>query len=209
MGDSNSQTFASGLFLTRRLSKSLAFCEFASVNFEPCKSVRSGMLANFGQIIGCKTGMFKQCENKIDWHWIVLPWWGFWNFCGVRNFIFETIAIFELHRMDESLVNFEHYTQKSTFWVLLHVAEPIILLAFVFGKDIIQVLFNLSFYVITHILESSKIWFKHWEKVIWTSKKQTRLLMIEIIYCRNMRYKRSSKAVFFLCFWNDFFNRTF
>ena len=24
------------IFLTRRLSKSLAFCEFASVNFEPC-----------------------------------------------------------------------------------------------------------------------------------------------------------------------------
>lgn len=59
--------------------------------------------------------------------------------------------------MDESLVNFEHYTQKSTFWVLLCVAELIILLAFVFGKDIIQILFSLSFYVITHILESSKI----------------------------------------------------
>ena len=25
------------IFLTRRLSKSLAFCEFASGNFEPCK----------------------------------------------------------------------------------------------------------------------------------------------------------------------------
>ena len=24
------------IFLTRRLSKSLVFCEFASVNFEPC-----------------------------------------------------------------------------------------------------------------------------------------------------------------------------
>ena len=59
--------------------------------------------------------------------------------------------------MVESLVNFEHYTQKSTFWVLFGVAEPIILLAFVCGKDIIQILFNLSFYVITHILESSKI----------------------------------------------------
>ena len=52
------------IFLTRRLSKSLAFCEFASVNFEPCKSFRSGMLANFGQIIGCKTGMFKQCRKQ-------------------------------------------------------------------------------------------------------------------------------------------------
>ena len=58
--------------------------------------------------------------------------------------------------MDESLVNFKHYTQKSTFLVLLAVAETI-LLAFVCGKDIIQILFNLSFYVITHILESSKI----------------------------------------------------
>ena len=27
------------IFLTRRLSKSLAFCEFASVNFEPCERV--------------------------------------------------------------------------------------------------------------------------------------------------------------------------
>ena len=178
MGDSNSQTFASGYFSHSQIIKITRILEVPSVNFEPCKSVRSGMLANFGQIIGCKTGMFKQCENKIDWHWKVLPWWGFWNFCGVRNFIFETIAIFELHRMDESLVNFEHYTQKSTFWVLFGVAEPIILLAFVCGKDIIQILFNLSFYVITHILESSKIWCKHWEKVIWTSKKQTRLLMI-------------------------------
>ena len=61
--------------------------------------------------------------------------------------------------MDESLVNFEHYTQKSTFWVLFGVAEPIILLAFACGKDItgIQILFNVSFYVITHILESCKI----------------------------------------------------
>ena len=33
--------------------------------------------------------------------------------------------------MDDSLVNFEHYTQKSTFWVLLGVADTIILLAFV------------------------------------------------------------------------------
>jgi len=59
--------------------------------------------------------------------------------------------------MDDSLVNFECYTQKSTVWVLLGVAEPIILLAFVCGEDIIQILFNLSFYVIPHILESSKI----------------------------------------------------
>ena len=28
------------IFLTRRLSKSLAFCEFASVNFEPCINPR-------------------------------------------------------------------------------------------------------------------------------------------------------------------------
>ena len=36
MDDSNSQTFALvDIFLTRSLSKSLAFCEFASVNFEP------------------------------------------------------------------------------------------------------------------------------------------------------------------------------
>ena len=59
--------------------------------------------------------------------------------------------------MDDSLVNFEHYTQKSTFWVLLGVADTIILLAFVCGEDIIQILFNLSFYVTTHILESFKI----------------------------------------------------
>ena len=74
-----------------------------------------------------------------------------------RDFIFETTAVFELHRMDESLVNFEHYTQKSIFWVLFGVADTIILLAFVCGEDIIQILFNLSFYVTTHILESSKI----------------------------------------------------
>ena len=30
------------VFLTRRLSKSLAFCEFASVNFEPCYRVYNG-----------------------------------------------------------------------------------------------------------------------------------------------------------------------
>ena len=56
--------------------------------------------------------------------------------------------------MDDSLVNFEHYTEKSTFWVLLGVADTIILLAFVCGEDIIQILFNLLFYVTTHILES-------------------------------------------------------
>ena len=37
MDDSNSRTFACGFFFTRRLSKSLAFYEFASVNFEPCQ----------------------------------------------------------------------------------------------------------------------------------------------------------------------------
>ena len=56
--------------------------------------------------------------------------------------------------MDDSLVNFERYTEKSTFWVLLGVADTIILLAFVCGEDIIQILFNLLFYVTTHILES-------------------------------------------------------
>ena len=59
--------------------------------------------------------------------------------------------------MDESLFDFEQYTQKSTFWVLLGVAEPIIFLAFVCGDDIIQLLFNLLFYVTTYILESFKI----------------------------------------------------
>ena len=37
--DSNSQTFASGYFSHSQLSKSVAFCEFASVNFEPCQNV--------------------------------------------------------------------------------------------------------------------------------------------------------------------------
>ena len=55
--------------------------------------------------------------------------------------------------MDDSLVNFECFTQKSTVWVLLGVADTIILLAFVCGEDIIQILFNLLFYVTTHILE--------------------------------------------------------
>ena len=41
-------------------------------------------------------------------------------------------------------------------FLVLH-AELIILLTFVCGQDIIQILYNLSFYVITHILESSKI----------------------------------------------------
>ena len=36
--DSNSQTFASGYFSHSQLSKSVAFCEFASVNFEPCET---------------------------------------------------------------------------------------------------------------------------------------------------------------------------
>ena len=130
------------------------------------------------KLLAVRLGCSNNVKNKINWHWIVLPWWGFWNFCGVRNFIFDTTAVLELHTMDDSLVNFEHYTQKSTFWVLLGVADTIILLAFVCGEDIIQILFNLSFYVTTHILESFKIWRKHWEKVIWTSKMQTRLLMI-------------------------------
>ena len=36
MDDSNSQTFASGYFSHSQIIKSLAFCEFARVNFKPC-----------------------------------------------------------------------------------------------------------------------------------------------------------------------------
>ena len=36
MDDSNSQTFASGYFSHAQIIKSLAFCEFARVNFKPC-----------------------------------------------------------------------------------------------------------------------------------------------------------------------------
>ena len=62
------------IFLTRRLSKSLAFCEFASVNFKTCNSSRLEVLANFGQIIGCKTGTFKQCrkQNKLTLNSVTL-----------------------------------------------------------------------------------------------------------------------------------------
>ena len=50
MDDSKSQTFASGDFLfTRRLSKSLAFCEFGSVHFEPWDSLRTDR-----KLIGCE-----------------------------------------------------------------------------------------------------------------------------------------------------------
>ena len=62
------------IFLSRRLSKSHAFCEFASVTFEPCNSSKWGMLANFGQIIDWKTGMFKQCrkQNKLTLNSVTL-----------------------------------------------------------------------------------------------------------------------------------------
>ena len=62
------------IFLTRRLSKSLAFCEFASINFKTCNSSRLEMLANFRQIIGCKTGTFKQCrkQNKLTLNSVTL-----------------------------------------------------------------------------------------------------------------------------------------
>ena len=43
MDYSNSQTLLVDIFLTRRLSKLLAFCEFASVNFEPCRLVFTGV----------------------------------------------------------------------------------------------------------------------------------------------------------------------
>ena len=39
------------IFLTRRLSKSLAFCEFASVNFEPCNNVHYAMADVFTRTI--------------------------------------------------------------------------------------------------------------------------------------------------------------
>ena len=36
MNDSNSQTFANGYFSHSQIVKSLAFCEYARVNFKPC-----------------------------------------------------------------------------------------------------------------------------------------------------------------------------
>ena len=48
------------IFFTRRLSKSLAFCEFASVNFEPCSEhqiVNSELVRN---------GYFPETERPLQ-----------------------------------------------------------------------------------------------------------------------------------------------
>ena len=75
MDDSNSQTFASGCFFrTRRLSKPLAFCEFASVNFEPwnfaefvTSRVRRNSCASFNIVLALevKRGLRGNLNPKI------------------------------------------------------------------------------------------------------------------------------------------------